>query len=70
MQLALCLADTRHSICIYFLMFAFERECVSGEGTERGRRRIQSRLRADSSELAVGLELTNREIMARAKVGH
>ena len=55
-------------------MFIFEREreCKSGRGRERGRHRSKagSRLQAVSTEPDVGLELTSREIMTWAKVGH
>ena len=46
---------------VYFKMFVFERESMSGRGAERGQR-IQNRLCADS-EPDAGLELANREIM-------
>ena len=39
------------------------REREQGRGRERGRQGIRSRLRADSREPDVGLELTNGEIM-------
>lgn len=43
----------------------------AGEGQrEWGRQRIQSGLCADRREPDVGLELTNPEIMTRAKVRH
>ena len=53
-------------------MFIFERERArAGDGhRERGRPRIQSGLRIDSTEPDTGLEPTNREIMTQAEVGH
>ena len=46
-----------------FLMFTFERKSEWGKGKERGERRIQSRLCADSSKPDAGLKLTNHEIV-------
>ena len=42
----------------------FEREREQARGIERGRERIPSRLGAVSTEPDVGLEPTNREIVA------
>ena len=36
---------------------------LSGEGAERGRQRIPSRLLTDSTESDVGLEFTNHEMI-------
>ena len=47
-----------------------ERENEPGRGRERGERRIQSRLCAESREPSAGLRLIKREIMTQAKVGH
>ena len=44
-----------------------ERESDWGRGRETGRQRIPSRLCAASAEPNAGLELTNQEIMTRAK---
>ena len=46
-----------------------ERQSEWGRGRERGRKRIR-RLHTVSTEPDTGLELTNREIMTSAEVGH
>ena len=49
---------------VYLFIFERDREHKQGIGKERGEERIPSRLCADR-----GLELTNCEIMTRAKIG-
>ena len=51
------------------ISFIFERE-RERESVHKQGQRIQSGLCADSSERDAGLELMNRGIMTRAKVGH
>ena len=52
-----------------FIYFEREREHTQWRGRERGRKRIPSRLHAVSAEPDVGLDLTNREITTRSRVG-
>ena len=47
----------------FYLFILRERERMGRGGAEKGRERIPSRFRADSAEPAMGLELTNREIV-------
>ena len=48
------------AVCFLMLyLFLRERECKQGRGRERGGQRIRSGLCANSSELDVGLQLTN-----------
>ena len=51
-------------LLMFIFLFLRERE----RSRERGRQRIPSRLCTVSPELAVGLELTNREVMTWAKI--
>ena len=76
----LCIPHFLTGIVVFFFNFfnvsLFLRQCerhsASSGGADRGRHRIRSgsRLWAVSTEPGTGLELTNREIMTWAEVGH
>ena len=50
-------------IFLMFIYFEREIECKQGRDSERGRERIPSSLCTVSTELDMGLKLTNQEIM-------